>query len=565
MIVTARTRPEALREKASRVFQDGRRAIFWRGHLYLPGLGAGLESVTEFARRLDSRPLAELAAELRGVFGLLLWDEETRCWHAFVDGAGQYKLYYAEGALATGFLELLGHLGAGAADLEREHLASFLLHGDVLFGATFVRGVRKLGGGEIATLPPEGALALQPKHFAFPSRPWEEILDCYFAHLARSFAGLQVSLDLTGGLDSRLLLAVLHHLGAEFELAVSGAGETADVRIARRIARMVGLPLHHAGHDLERLEEEIPAVFLDGDAQIDLRRFHRDRQNARARLARGIQLIIHGGGGGLFRDFPYIQDFPFYGSRRLRIERFYELRMIPVAFPAAALTDEGQALMARSRAHTLEALLAMRAANNAETYRRIAYFVRYPGFYGAMLSAYINAGLDVVTPYLEREMVEIALTLPPWKGFFHRWHREVTTRYAPELAALPSTEGYTASSRWLHLVGDLAAFTRNTAQRAANKLAQRHLGRTPFILGGGLMADAPDFIPRLRRSSWFPYALARLGEIGLLRRDCDPAAIPDVFAGRLLTLGLFLGWLAGDARIRQAAAARPPQSAVPLP
>jgi len=72
MIVTARTRPEALREEGSRVFRDDRRAIFWRGHLYLPGLGAGHESVAEFARRLDSRPLADLAVRRRALFEAVL-------------------------------------------------------------------------------------------------------------------------------------------------------------------------------------------------------------------------------------------------------------------------------------------------------------------------------------------------------------------------------------------------------------------------------------------------------------------------------------------------------------
>ena len=48
-------------------------------------------------------------------------------------------------------------------------------------------------------------------------------------------------------------------------------------------------------------------------------------------------MISHGGGGELYRDHSFVQDFPLYGSRRVNLERYHDLRVAPVAFPPAAL------------------------------------------------------------------------------------------------------------------------------------------------------------------------------------------------------------------------------------
>src|SRR5690606_31268523 len=55
-------------------------------------------------------------------------------------------------------------------------------------------------------------------------------------------AGAALSLGLSGGLDSRLLLALLVRGETPYRLHVFGPGEDPDVRVSRQIAAGLGLP-----------------------------------------------------------------------------------------------------------------------------------------------------------------------------------------------------------------------------------------------------------------------------------------------------------------------------------
>jgi hypothetical protein len=55
--------------------------------------------------------------------------------------------------------------------------------------------------------------------------------------------GHEISADLTGGEDSRMVVALLHHLGASFNVRVAGGQEDLDVVIAREVAKAINLNL----------------------------------------------------------------------------------------------------------------------------------------------------------------------------------------------------------------------------------------------------------------------------------------------------------------------------------
>ncbi len=134
--------------------------------------------------------------------------------------------------------------------------------------------------------------------------------------LVRSLDGNALSVDATGGFDSRLVLSMLSDAHLPAELAVSGRPGTADTAIARRLAEELGRPLFLSGHDLSDFDRSLVETYRFGDGLTDVRRLHRDRQLALHRLARGIDTIVRGGGGEFFRDHYFIQDFPFYGSAK---------------------------------------------------------------------------------------------------------------------------------------------------------------------------------------------------------------------------------------------------------
>jgi hypothetical protein len=556
MLINPTTRPEDLAETGLRWHAGVRFAIGWKGHVYVPGKTAGHDSIDHLIRRLEAgESLDQLMGELCGVFGLFVHDRAHGGWQIAVDNAGLYKVFWDERGCATSLLELTRARGTRRDQLQPAALIEFLAHRAVYGPGTFVAGVRKLRWDELLELPAAGGPPrLMPKRLETPSPDDGQSIVAHFAPLACSLAGLKLSADLTGGFDTRLIACLLQQAGATFEVAISGRADSEDVRISARIADLLERPFFVTPHDLSRLEEELPLVFRDADGQMDCCLFHLLRQHCLARLARGVQVISHGAGGGGFKDFHSVQDFPRYGSPVVNFERFYDLRVAPAGIPRRYLSAEGAALLAEVRPRTLAQFAEFKAATNSESYDRVVYFLRASEVFGRTLSGYINLGLDVVAPLLDWRNVLVAMKLSPWRRFFNGWHRQVLTAHCPTLAAVRTTDGCSASTELRHLLPDIAGYVRMKSRRAAKKAGER-LGRPWFDTPGRAPVDEPGLLPAVRASDAFGLALDALKDTGLFAPELAPSDVLDAHVGRVLTLGLFLRHVEGKTRFERASAA----------
>jgi hypothetical protein len=522
-------------------------SVGWTGHLFLDGHAGGADSVAALAALLERHGLDELAPRIHGVFGLFVHDAKRGVWQAMADNGGMFKLFHDDTRVATSFLELSRARRASAGELSKASLVAYLAHGALLGEPTFLETVRKLRGDEIAEIgpAPDDRVRIRRKQLDWSAAGDVPVVLAHFAELTRSLAGRRVSVDGTGGFDSRLLLCLLDHFGAEFEIATSGQPGTPDTEIPREIAGILEHPFHLSGHDVSRLEDDLPAVFEAGDGLTDLRRFHRDLQLAQDRLRRGVDLIVLGGGGEHFRDHYVIQDFPRYGSPKVDFARWYDLRMMPVRLPPASLSRSAAIELAELRPRTIARFEEHRAATNSESYSRAYYFLRAPEHFGQYYANYINMGLDVAAPLLDIEVIRTAFALPPWQQFFHRWHRQVITQHRPDVAALPTADGFSASAQGTRMLRDLASYGTLQVRRVARKASQRLLGKGRFYTAGAFMADAPGFIAALRATSHFPTAVERLKEVDVLASDLALDQIRDIHVGRILTAGMYVGQLRG--------------------
>ncbi len=541
MRIDATTPPGATAEAGLRWFQGPRFTLGWKGHLYLSGHAAGAKSVAVLARHLETVPLARAVAALRGVYGLFVHDADAGTWQVAVDHAGLYQVYYDGRGASTGFLDLLADRGLNAGALRRDKAVEYLAHGTIFDTQTLVAGVRRLAHDGVLTLAPGCPPALAEKALdAVPEVPPEAVVADAVRDLVRSLDGRRASVDVTGGFDSRLVACLMRESGAAFEAAMSGLPGTADTTIAARVAAALNRPFHLYEQDLSRLNDDLDAVFLAGDGLTDLRRFHRDHGHARARLARGAEVMVHSAAGELFKDQHSVHDFPFYGVERVDFARFYALRVSPVPWSrddfAPAAAGDFDALPAYSIAR----FEAARGPTNNVTYNRISLYLRAQDLIGRIYSNYVNMGLDVAAPFFDRDVAEAGMRMPPWRTVFTRWHRAVLTERCPALAALPTADGYTASNAWQHLPRNLLGYGVYQARRGAKKASQRLTGKSRFHAAGAFVADRPGFMAALRAAPHFPRALRALKAAGVLRHDLDPAAVRDGHLGRVLTLGLLV-------------------------
>ena len=140
------------------------------------------------------------------------------------------------------------------------------------------------------------------------------LLDRYFGAVARSF-GDRVRCALSGGYDSRLILACLRRHGVKPSVYVYGRAREKDVEIAQEIARAEGFPLDVIDKDdrpvipPSEFAETARRNFLATDGYGYAGIFHNGAETEEsARRVFGDTIAINGGGGEIFRNFFYLLD-----------------------------------------------------------------------------------------------------------------------------------------------------------------------------------------------------------------------------------------------------------------
>ena len=140
------------------------------------------------------------------------------------------------------------------------------------------------------------------------------LLDRYFSAVARSF-GDRVRCALSGGYDSRLILAFLRRHGMKPSVYVYGGPQNGDVQFAEDIARGESFDLDVIDKDdrpvIPPMEfiETAHRNFLATDGYGYAGIFHNGAETAElARRVRGGTIAANGGGGEIFRNFFYLLD-----------------------------------------------------------------------------------------------------------------------------------------------------------------------------------------------------------------------------------------------------------------
>jgi hypothetical protein len=242
------------------------------------------------------------------------------------------------------------------------------------------------------------------------------LLDRYFSSVARSF-GDRVRSALSGGYDSRLILAFLRRHGIKPTLYVYGWAADRDVQLGAEIARREGFRLDAIDKDnrpVIRPTEFIETAYrnflaIDGYGYSGI--FHNGAETEElARRVLGDKIAINGGGGEIFRNFFYLPDRGY--SIRELLWSFYS-QFDPAT--CTALFDS------RSYYRGLERKVMDVLGSDDTSLSRPAIEWLYHSFRCRAWDGKVNsiAGRYGFTamPYLERSITQHASTLPlRWKN-----------------------------------------------------------------------------------------------------------------------------------------------------
>jgi asparagine synthase (glutamine-hydrolysing) len=209
--------------------------------------------------------------QLNGLFSGLLVDKREQKAFVFNDRYGAERIYLHEdrgsvyfASEAKALLRILPRL----RQFDECGVAEFITFGCTLGNRTLFRGIELLPGGSLWTF--EKSKCHKTRYFspeawetqpALPSAAYEaEFQETFQAVLPRYFeSDSQIGVSLTGGLDTRMIMACCPKSESLLTYTFSGvAGETMDDRIAAQVAHACGLQ-----HRLVRLGSDFFSDFAD--------------------------------------------------------------------------------------------------------------------------------------------------------------------------------------------------------------------------------------------------------------------------------------------------------------
>ena len=368
-----------------------------------------------------------------------------------LDRFGGYHLFYniATGIVSSSFYAICSVLKSLTVSQQTacEYVFNGVVSGDeTLFGEVALAPIGatiRIGPGGLEILRP----AL-PVTRVFTTETRAEaidhsmaLLDRYYAAIARSFE-YRVGCALSGGYDSRLILACMRRHGIKPRVYVYGKTTESDVRLASEIASQEGFPLaviDKSDHPI------IPPVefattaycnFLAHDGYGWGGIFQNDAEiGETARRVQGNRIAFNGGGGEIFRNFFYLLDGD-YTIRELLWSFYSQFD------PAICTAAFDSASYYRGLEKKIMNLLGSEEKRLPRpTVEWLYHTFRCRSWDGKTDSVYGRYGFTAM-PYLERSITEHASALQlGWKNH-GAYEAELIRSADPRLARYPSNYGH---------------------------------------------------------------------------------------------------------------------------
>jgi hypothetical protein len=398
---------------------------------------------------------------------------------------------------------------------------------------TLFNEIKTLGPDRIVELTPDGARThpvARPLPGAFASLPIEERLDRHRTRLAavvrrhvRQF-GDRVHCPLSGGLDSRLVLAALRAEGCRPHTYVYGGPGDGDVRIARLIGEAQGFDVEWLDKEAARqispdeFPERVERNFQEYDGLPNFGELFENGSNAAARDARhsGGALSASGGCGEIYRNFFYLPNRP---TRAGAVARTFFAR-----YSRGDLTAEfDERAFLRAVEDKILAALGLpgeRGRLPRAVIEQIYPRVRCRALFGREISLEGRYGAYLV-PFLDRDVVAEAMTLPLALKNAGRFEAMLLEAIDPALARLPSVYGHDFATppTFRHRFDEWSTRARPVWLRQKSYALRRRLGPVADEHGGLLGADYMGRVvdldyPAMRRF----FHVERINDSSLMRR-----------------------------------------------
>ena len=463
-----------------------------------------------------------------------------------LDGFGGFLVFYdsARRIASSSFLALASALDQVTLSTQGacEYVFNGVVSGDatvfdeVLLAPVNARIVVREQGFEIRHHPLPVPTTVSTGPFEVTVKQSMELLDRYFAAVATSFRD-RVTCALSGGYDSRLILALLRRHGVSPRVYVYGPPGNKDVDLARAIAEGEGFALEVVDKDkqLAFAPSEFGSVaydnFLASDGYTWSGIFTNGAERAqRASRVSGDALALNGGGGEIWRNFFYLLDRTY--SPRDILWSFYS-QFDPETCTSAFEEER----YFRQLEDKLEALIGGPRADLPRPLVEWLYHNFRCRAWDGRINNINNTYGYVALPFLERSLTEHASVIPiGWKNH-GAYEAELIRRADRRLASYPSGYGHDFG-RPPPLARRLADYGTYLRPPWLRRFAYRVKNRVRRV------GQWPDYLRQEYRDAALPGGVQVMSGLFQLERVGDPDQL-----ARILSLEYLIRQFEGRIRV----------------
>ncbi len=355
------------------------------------------------------------------------------------------------GKIYDSFFEAARDCEVSFVDVNQTAIADYLIHGYYYRLETPLKHITKRFENKDYVIPQE--------HSELTYTNIDSAVDYFidtFGIIADKIKEKSISVDITGGTDSRLVIALLKYHKVPFEGFYSLiSGDENELKIVKKISTHLNSKLYTL---LPGQDHNLQELVRLSDGLIDINSIKSLVGALKIRKRKGFDLTITGVAGELYKDFWWQQDFPFYGLKKSNLDRLVKSRMYPVYIPDDLFID-GYINYSNRIEKLVDTLDNYTLDDNTSTYDNI-----YLNFRIKEQISLFNQISDNFTPsyspLLENKFLSVSAQLPPSIRWLNQFHRKVISKIDPVLASFPTTEGgMTLSNRTFDCLSDLSKYT----------------------------------------------------------------------------------------------------------
>ena len=405
-------------------------------------------------RRYLEIDIRRLARELEGFFVLIFGNAGTREVTVLTDIIGSYHCYsrkFEDAVALSGSSLLLACLESCKPDWIgcQEFLSTGIIYED----RTCYQEVRKLGPAGIFTFAGGAEKTARRYWQAGDLKPeslkGEAAVDALWDRLTYSVKRIygvcaNPVCDLTGGYDSRAIVAAFVENGARYATVVSGPPDSADVLISRSLAQMLDVPHLHNEKRRQISFEQIQTALSLTDGEYNVIEYA-GIAGIHQKLSKQFDMSINGSFGEVARGYWWELLFPRIGAHRHLDERMVAMRRYAAQSCDLSLIPEEYRLNPADHFTNVIERTNAGLSHFPNTFQMDhAYLMMRMQRWQGRIASSTNRIWPCLSPFMFRSVLETMLqtfSLLRWRSLLIR---KMLAKFSPRLAGRPLEHGFPA-------------------------------------------------------------------------------------------------------------------------